>query len=169
MTSTSRRALRDSNCLTVSSVSQTCMAAMKVDLYKSVASTVSRRLWGYVKKIFANSARNKLIELDTGSRTAVEVLQNPPSLSPEVPAGFTIGKTIEPGVVSQEFKERLSVLGGYSQFGLYEPSELEPMTAWLLNLRPTTFLERCWIGWTMWRDGVAKYPWPVAENKEFRK
>jgi hypothetical protein len=43
----------------------------------------------------------------------------------------------------------------------------DAMTAWLLSERRLTFLERCKVGWQLWVDGVARYPWPVRNNKEF--
>lgn len=44
----------------------------------------------------------------------------------------------------------------------------DPMTAWLLSERRLTFLERCKVGWQLWVDGIAKYPWPVRNSKEFK-
>lgn len=40
----------------------------------------------------------------------------------------------------------------------------DAMTAWLLSERRLTFLERCKVGWQLWVDGVARYPWPVKQS-----
>lgn len=39
--------------------------------------------------------------------------------------------------------------------------ETDLVTIWCFNLRRLNIKERFVVGWRMWRDGVAKYPWPV--------
>lgn len=80
--------------------------------------------------------------------------------------GFTVGSEVTPGYVSPEFQRRLSVLRD-EWIDVYDvPSD--PMADWLFHVRKLNFLERCSVGWQLWKGGVAKYPWPVSQNKEFR-
>jgi hypothetical protein len=89
-----------------------------------------------------------------------EILQKYPQ------AGFTVGMTVEPGVISDDFKRRLQILRD-EWIDVYDiPSD--PLADYLFNVRKLTFLERCSVGWQLWKGGVAKYPWPVKQNKEFR-
>lgn len=83
-------------------------------------------------------------------------------------AGFTIGMTVVPGVVSPQFKEKLRIYGGWpdeSWDALWQVDPAgDPMTAWLLSERPLSLWERCKVGWQLWRDEVARFPWPVKQT-----
>jgi hypothetical protein len=39
------------------------------------------------------------------------------------------------------------------------------MTAWLFGERELSWLERWQVGWTLWRDGISRWPWRVAQVK----
>jgi hypothetical protein len=89
-----------------------------------------------------------------------EILQKYPQ------AGFTVGMTVEPGVISDDFKRRLQILRD-EWIDVYDVSS-DPLADYLFSVRKLTFLERCSVGWQLWKGGVAKYPWPVKQHKEFR-
>lgn len=45
-------------------------------------------------------------------------------------------------------------------------ADTDPVVCWLCDLRKLSYRERWIVGWRMWRDGVARFPWIVSQVKE---
>jgi hypothetical protein len=60
--------------------------------------------------------------------------------------------------------EQLANKGGYKSGGYHNP---DPVSAWLFSERQLTFWERCYVGFSLWYDGVGgRFPWPVDQVRQ---
>jgi len=40
----------------------------------------------------------------------------------------------------------------------------DTMLAWAVGSRKLTFVERCYVGFVLWREGVKRFPWPEPQT-----